>query len=482
MIFDLFAFSVLAVNLLAVHPEISVIYPRLMQGDSVAYISKVENNFIFGNVQPPESMLKINDMPVPLYNNGAFMAFLPVDWESKKYRLEAEVNNEFSYHEIAFDSRPSSGKLESPDIEFPAVVSLKGGAIRTDPKGAYYIFPEEGTEVIVDDWVNGFFRTELHQGKSVWISQTNVKNLTLGSKLHTPVAWKASVHSETDWIIFDIPISKKVLYRMWDSPDGSLITVDLFGVISHIDRINIAPDCQPVVEAIWDQPFDQVLRVNIVLDKPCWGYKAKFENGSFQLKVRRPPDLRRGVKGLHIAVDPGHGGIQNGAIGPTGLMEKEVNLKCSLKLKEVLESEGAVVTLTRSDDRVVGLTERIEIAENAGADLLISLHHNAMPDGKNPFDAFGSETYYYRSQSRLLAHSIQSELNRFLKLGGSGIAYNNLALARPSSMPAVLIEAAYIMLPEQEAMMYEDRYFDLLAKAVHKGLCNYVKGCRRQQK
>mgnify|MGYP000402693316 FL=1 len=101
-----------------------------------------------------------------------------------------------------------------------------------------------------------------------------------------------------------------------------------------------------------------------------------------------------GLKIRTVVIDAGHGGHDPGAIGPSGLKEKDVNLKIARALKEKLDQEGRKfgitnVYLTRSDDRFIPLEERTGIAKKMGADLFISIHCNAAKSR----EAYGIETY-----------------------------------------------------------------------------------------
>ena len=227
-------------------------------------------------------------------------------------------------------------------------------------------------------------------------------------------------------------------------------------------------------------PADNVMRLNLLLSDKLWGYKVKYEENSFRITVRKPPKIRRGVKGLTIAVDPGHGGEFDGSIGALRLTEKEINLKVALELRDILVAKGATVMLTRDTDVEVGLLERIRLAEEADADLLVSLHHNALGDGIDPFGNFGTGTFYYNPLSRGLAETIQSKVHHELNLYNEGIYYNNMAMVRPTYMPAIMLEAAYMIIPEHEQMMLDEDYPKRLAKAVYKGIKSYMDDERKR--
>ncbi|MCF7811666.1 N-acetylmuramoyl-L-alanine amidase [bacterium] len=466
--------------IIGVTPSINVVYPKLAAQDSLVHIANVDSNFIFGSVAPPEASLSINGYSVEVKENGAFLAFLPVNRQSRKYILTAELGDEKSTLVLPLASPSPPVRLSRPDVEFPQLIELSGGVARTHPEGAYYIFPLPETRVIADDWRNGYYKLPLTPRRAVWIEGVKyVQEICSAKYLKTPIVWKADVESKGKWVEIRIPLERKPLYRDLVDVDLSKLIIDVFHVISHIDKISYLGNIDPIEEVIWDQPEEEVLRLEVLLDKPCWGYKVDWDNGDFIIKIRKTPDLSKGIKGLNIAIDPGHGGEDFGAIGPTGLSEKAVNLEAAIALANLLNNKGAKVTITRIFDSYVDLYDRIDIAEAAEADILISLHNNALADGVNPDGNFGTSVHYYRPFSRLLAASIQKELVRVLQFPDESIYYNNLALVRPTTMPAILIETAYIIFPEHEARLREDDFAEDEAKAIYQGLCRFVKEYRR---
>ena len=106
-------------------------------------------------------------------------------------------------------------------------------------------------------------------------------------------------------------------------------------------------------------------------------------------------------------MDPGH--PPGGSTGPTGLREAEANLGIGLEVQRLLEQEGAQVVMTRTADVPLELWPRVDLAERAGADLLVSIHNNALPDGVNPFTNNGASVYYNQPRSMPLARAIQGD-------------------------------------------------------------------------
>ncbi|HET6762577.1 MAG TPA: N-acetylmuramoyl-L-alanine amidase, partial [Longimicrobiaceae bacterium] len=149
-----------------------------------------------------------------------------------------------------------------------------------------------------------------------------------------------------------------------------------------------------------------------------------------------------------IAVDAGH--PPGGAIGPTRLTEAEANLGVAKELARLLRAAGAHVIETRPDTAAVSLEARTQMAVDSSAELLVSLHNNAFPDGVNPFTNNGTTAFYNAPQSLQLARAAQRELVAELGLRDLGIARADLALVRTPWMPSVLTETMFLMVPRQE--------------------------------
>ena len=216
------------------------------------------------------------------------------------------------------------------------------------------------------------------------------------------------------------------------------------------------------------------------LAQPLWGWSAGYDAaGALVVRIRRPPvvDAERPLAGLLVAVDAGH--PPGGAVGPTGYTEAEANLGIARALERQLTAAGARVLMTRADDAPVPLGARPDSAEAAGAHLLVSIHNDAFPDGVNPFVNSGSGVYYYHPHAVLLAASILRELLGELGLRDLGLTRADLALARPSWMPAVLTESAFLMLPRQEAALADPAVQERIAAAHLRGIEAFVRARAR---
>ena len=215
-----------------------------------------------------------------------------------------------------------------------------------------------------------------------------------------------------------------------------------------------------------------------------------------------------------IVVDPGHGGHDPGAVGPSGLQEKEVVLAIGLKLRELLRDElGLDVVMTRSTDVFIPLEERTAIANKVNADLFLSVHANAAPNR----NAAGIETYYLNlaktekaaqlaakengtslekvsvlqailfdlmanyklNDSAHLADEVQKAL--YKKVRGQYADVKNLGVKQGpfyvlvgATMPSILVESAFLSNAQEEAHLKDQAYLDLTAEGILDGVRGYI--------
>ena len=191
-----------------------------------------------------------------------------------------------------------------------------------------------------------------------------------------------------------------------------------------------------------------------------------------------------GISGKTIVLDPGHGGSDPGAIGPTGLQEKQVTLPIAEYLKSILEAKGAKVILTRTTDvdvygphasGVDELQARVNVANGNRADAFISIHINSF---SNP-NVGGIATYYFdgSDQSKKLASAVQGQIAEHSGFNGDrGIQLGNLYVLRHSLMPSILVELGFISNPKEEGHLKETSTRQEFANELAKGLELYFGG------
>ncbi|MCP3978259.1 MAG: N-acetylmuramoyl-L-alanine amidase [bacterium] len=226
-----------------------------------------------------------------------------------------------------------------------------------------------------------------------------------------------------------------------------------------------------------------------------------------------------------VVIDPGHGGMEEGAIGPGGLIEKNVTLDLARRLKRLLESGSSIdVVLTRDDDRLVGLDERTAIANHNRAALFLSIHLNA----SRRRNATGAETYYlstdatddeartlaalenrasgvekgqfiahggtqkqldlvlwdlaqnqHLAQSSLLAESVQRQLNALAGTRDRGVRQAPFRVLMGATMPAVLIEVAFVSNPDEERQLRSRAFRDKTVRAIGSAVIEFLGRSKR---
>ena len=190
------------------------------------------------------------------------------------------------------------------------------------------------------------------------------------------------------------------------------------------------------------------------------------------------------LKGKKIVIDPGHGGNDAGAIGPTGVMEKNVTLKVALELKKLLEAEGAQVIMTRETDRTVSekgakasdieeLGARCDVANKNGADIFISIH----ADSFTRPEARGTTGYYYSQSTsgrgQKLADCIRRNLVEQLGTPSRGTQPCNFYVVKHTDMPATLIELGFISNKEEEKLLDSKEGVQKAAQGILDGIEDY---------
>jgi N-acetylmuramoyl-L-alanine amidase len=136
--------------------------------------------------------------------------------------------------------------------------------------------------------------------------------------------------------------------------------------------------------------------------------------------------------------------------------------------------------MTRTTEAPLSLPARTNMAIEANADLLISVHNNAFPDGVNPFVNNGTSVYYNHPQSLDLARSLLRSLLDELGLRDLGVGRGDLALVRPTWMPAVLTETMYMLVPQQEAALRDPSVQERIARAHRRGIEEFLRRYARE--
>jgi len=173
-----------------------------------------------------------------------------------------------------------------------------------------------------------------------------------------------------------------------------------------------------------------------------------------------------------VAIDPGHGGRDPGAVGIGGLQEKEIVLDISQQVAAILEQQGVQVIMTRTDDREIDLEPRVDLAERVNATLFVSIHANAI-DMSRP-DVNGLETYYYDS-GETLARTIHNSVLEGTGTNDRRVRQARFFVLRKTSMPSVLVEVGFVTGADDAARLRDPAYRTQVAASIARGILLYIR-------
>lgn len=183
------------------------------------------------------------------------------------------------------------------------------------------------------------------------------------------------------------------------------------------------------------------------------------------------PDETQYLADQTIVIDAGHGGRDDGTSGLSGTIEKKITIRTATLLAEKLNSAGARVIMTRSDDRYLSLRSRVSLSHYYNADAFISIHYDSFRDTS----VNGITSYYYNSANRSLAQTIQSEMVSRTNLDDRGARYGNYFVIRENKEPAILLELGFLSNPIEEITIQTAEYQEQVTTAIYYGLAKYFK-------
>jgi len=356
---------------------------------------------------------------------------------------------------------------------------------------------------------------------------SSANSSTVVLDLQDQVQYEAHRLTGPDRIYFDLhdtSLAPEFAGRTIDIGDALLARVRVAQPVSGLTRV--------VLETRGNSNFSVSLEPNpyrLVVQVRRIGADTKAQVNLFpgqaekeKLAIVVPPptredlQLRARVPKLRIVVDAGHGGWDLGTVGRQGLLEKDLVLEIAQRLGKLLESRlGADVILTRIDDNYIPLDERAEMANQAQADLFISVHANysdlpsargvetyytnffVSPDAKDLETRQGptgtksavtaslspAELHEKIEQSRRLAASVQRSLYGTLAvqnpgLRDRGVKEASYVVLTETAMPGILAEVSFVSSPTDEQKLRSDGYREQIAEALYKGIARYAAGSR----
>ena len=368
-------------------------------------------------------------------------------------------------------SAAGSVSLLNPDRPQVITVTTNPGVARTGPGTNYSRLTPlpQGTQAAVTGTTGEWLRLDY----GGWIRASKTSTLTSQipprSLIRSVGYRRLSNHTE-----FRFPLERPIPVTVHQAGDRLRLT--LHNTTAQTDTIRV--DADPLLRSFsWQQlQPGQVTYDFQFKSAQQWGYDLRYEGTTLVLALQHPPKLSRqrgDLTGIKILLDPGHGGKESGALGPTGYPEKDINLVISLALAEQLQARGAEVFLTRTTDKFVSLQDRVAQMQQLQPAIILSVHYNALPDSGDPNKIKGISTFWYHPQSEGLAQYLQQSLVNQLDRDSQGVFFNSLAVIRPAIAPAVLLELGYMIHPQEFEWITDPQAQEALVGALTTGVVDW---------
>lgn len=318
---------------------------------------------------------------------------------------------------------------------------------RNQPTGPYTWFFLPTTRARADMQLGDALRLRLTDNMIAWIPHRAAIRAPLDDP-RPAVIGVLTVESTPAGAQLRIPLSAPAPFRVTEH--GSGLDIEFLDAIAAANWTRYGTN-QTLIRAVtWQQQERRRAVVSIELTHLLWGWRSHFDQGDLVIELRAAPAINAShpLRGRTIVIDAGH--PPGGACGPTAYCEPEANLAVAMLVRDSLVALGARVVLTRATADSLELWPRTARADSENADLFVSIHHNGLPDGINPFTNSGTSTFYNHGPSLPFAVVMQRALVRAIGLVDLGVARGDLAVTRATWYPAILTEGYSLDLPDQE--------------------------------
>ncbi len=429
-----------------------IVYPK--KND---VLINANSTFFIGSSNSP---IKINGEDVPLHPTGAFAYVVPLNSGANTFVIQSGEQREIFV-------------ITKPDVKYTCILSsnfipyntkkmllvtTKDAPLRSTPidSGINRMshLPKD-IKLWVDGEKDGFYRVILGKDNYGWISKSDVKT---DSSNNFDLAELSGYEylDEKGYFVFVFHLNKQVPFEM---AEGDPFLMKFYNVK---DQENYT--------YIFNFPIKDALSGRKLI-----GYSGEYKGNDFILKIRKPiiTNSWRPLHNIRIAIDAGHGGDEFGATACLGNKEKDINLSIAKLVESELKKRGAHVIMTRKGDNYVSLKDRVEIANYGNAVVFISIHGNALPDGKDPNKNRGTSIYYYYPQAKPIADMIMDTVVSEIGVPNDKVRQGSLAVVRNTKALSLLIEVSYLINPEDNANLINPEFQKQYAKAIADSLERY---------
>ncbi|MDN3658253.1 N-acetylmuramoyl-L-alanine amidase [Ferruginibacter paludis] len=325
--------------------------------------------------------------------------------------------------------------------------------------------------------VGTHFKVQLSKSRTAYIPDELVTLMPKGTFTPESLTDKWNVYGDDRYDYVKVGLFARLPYQSYQFTDPSTLVVDIYGATNNTNWITQLQTAKEIRKIDYQQVEDGLFRITISLKHAQhWGHLIYYSGNTLIIKIKHQPE-NLSLKNLVIAVDAGHGGKNTGAVGATGVYEKEITLAVALKLQKALEKEGAKVIMTRTEEEFFDNKERILFYRDSLPDLLLSVHLNSSED---PFRTGGTSTYYrYIGFKNLSLDIYKRMLELGLKEYGNTGSFNFM-LNSPTEYPNALIETLFLSNLEEETKILDEGFQQQMVEKIVAGVKDFLKESKEQ--
>ncbi|MFA5434603.1 MAG: N-acetylmuramoyl-L-alanine amidase, partial [Candidatus Neomarinimicrobiota bacterium] len=421
-------------------------------------------------------LLYANGKTYPLwYNGNQYVAEIPTRPFTADDSVRIQVaardkkGKDYSYNlPLSLKVRPAESFPLIEILEDFTPVSYSLGEVRLG--GPYIHEYSRGVRFVTDGKFGPDYRVRLNGTQYGYVNERHVRTLPTGMPRPKYNISSISIQKDSAFESVTIPRPEPVPYSVHPEPELQRIRIRLYGVHSNSTWITHREGLEIVDYVTWQQVDAETYDVLVYLqDTEIWGYDLKQDARYLSLQLRYPP-LR---KNMLIALEAGHGGEWNwGALGLSGMKEKDVNRDVTEKVRDMLISMGYKVVEIRPGDSSPTLRERWLTTDSLQADVFVSIHANAAAG--DYLRVSGTSTYYNNPYWRDFAELTYATM-RELPLEEFGVVGSfNYMMCRMSQRPSILVELAFMSHAEDENKMANPEFRTEMAKKIAESVNEYI--------
>lgn len=433
---------------------------------------------VWGTVGTGRGTLRINDRPAMIAPNGAFATFVPLPTgPSPVLVLDARLGDSTIRRTLRITravTTPTPPRPIQPVRAWFRLRRLPSDTLdppgqarpifsRWTPGGALALPLAQGIRLPADATAGDQVRLRLAEGIAVWIPKDDAEPALPPPNESLQVR---GLRISANAIAVDL--AERPIDRV--EVAGSRIRWTLYGATAQADSTDSAEGL--IAKATMVDRGDGRVVIDVTLRDQPLGWRSRWQANRLTLETRRRPPVAASLKGLVVALDPGH--PPQGSTGPAGLHEPVATLAVALEAAKQLTRLGAKPVLTRSDPRPVSLDQRLLTAEQANAQVFVSIHLNTPGDGRPPESVDGTRVFWLDPAALPLARVLKDSVATSLRQIRIPTIQSNLAVLRATWFPAALVEATALAMPAREALLQSEDGVRRYAAGIIGGLQAWV--------